>query len=288
MRNTVSTFQELKNKGEKITMLTAYDYSMAKLIDSSGINGILVGDSLGMVCLGYENTLSVTMEDMLHHTKAVVRGASNALVVGDMPFMSYQTSIYDAVYNAGRFIKEAGAHAVKLEGGSTVAEEVKAIVKAQIPVMGHIGLTPQSVNMFGGFKVQGKNEKIAKKLIEDAKILENAGAFSIVLECIPEKLSKIISESISIPTIGIGAGKYCDGQILVYQDMLSMFSDFKPKFVKSFGNIGQSIKDGVSQYIEEVKEVAFPEEKYTFKIDDDVIKKIILIKKLIIYVIETI
>ncbi|AVQ47159.1 3-methyl-2-oxobutanoate hydroxymethyltransferase [Clostridium botulinum] len=274
MRNTVSTFQELKNKGEKITMLTAYDYSMAKLIDSSGINGILVGDSLGMVCLGYENTLSVTMEDMLHHTKAVVRGASNALVVGDMPFMSYQTSIYDAVYNAGRFIKEAGAHAVKLEGGATVAEEVKAIVKAQIPVMGHIGLTPQSVNMFGGFKVQGKNEKVAKKLIEDAKILEDVGAFSIVLECIPEKLSKIISESISIPTIGIGAGKYCDGQILVYQDMLSMFSDFKPKFVKSFGNIGKSIKDGVSQYIEEVKEVAFPEEKHTFKIDDDVIKKL--------------
>ncbi|RHW63220.1 3-methyl-2-oxobutanoate hydroxymethyltransferase [Clostridium botulinum] len=274
MHNTVSTFQELKNKGEKITMLTAYDYSMAKLIDSSGINGILVGDSLGMVCLGYENTLSVTMEDMLHHTKAVVRGTSNALVVGDMPFMSYQTSIYDAVYNAGRFIKEAGAHAVKLEGGATVAEEIKAIVKAQIPVMGHIGLTPQSVNMFGGFKVQGKNEKVAKKLIEDAKILEEAGAFSIVLECIPEKLSKIISESISIPTIGIGAGKYCDGQILVYQDMLSMFSDFKPKFVKSFGNIGESIKDGVSQYIKEVKEAKFPEEKHAFKIDDDVINKL--------------
>ncbi|APC78985.1 TPA: 3-methyl-2-oxobutanoate hydroxymethyltransferase [Clostridium botulinum] len=274
MRNTVSTFQELKNKGEKITMLTAYDYSMAKLIDSSGINGILVGDSLGMVCLGYENTLSVTMEDMLHHTKAVVRGTSNALVVGDMPFMSYQTSIYDAVYNAGRFIKEASAHAVKLEGGATVAEEIKAIVKAQIPVMGHIGLTPQSVNMFGGFKVQGKNEKVAKKLIEDAKILEEAGAFSIVLECIPEKLSKIISESISIPTIGIGAGKYCDGQILVYQDMLSMFSDFKPKFVKSFGNIGESIKDGVSQYIKEVKEAKFPEEKHAFKIDDDVINKL--------------
>ncbi|MBD5638212.1 3-methyl-2-oxobutanoate hydroxymethyltransferase [Clostridium botulinum] len=274
MRNTVSTFQELKNKGEKITMLTAYDYSMAKLIDSSGINGILVGDSLGMVCLGYENTLSVTMEDMLHHTKAVVRGTSNALVVGDMPFMSYQTSTYDAVYNAGRFIKEAGAQAVKLEGGAAVEKEVKAIVKAQIPVMGHIGLTPQSVNMFGGFKVQGKNEKIAKKLIEDAKILEDAGVFSIVLECIPEKLSKIISESISIPTIGIGAGKYCDGQILVYQDMLSMFSDFKPKFVKSFGNIGEAIKNGVSQYIKEVKEVEFPEEKHTFKIDDDVINKL--------------
>ncbi|EDU38247.1 3-methyl-2-oxobutanoate hydroxymethyltransferase [Clostridium sporogenes] len=274
MRNTVSTFQELKNKGEKITMLTAYDYSMGKLIDSSGINGILVGDSLGMVCLGYENTLSVTMEDMLHHTRAVVRGASNALVVGDMPFMSYQASTYDAVYNAGRFIKEAGAQAVKLEGGAAVEKEVKAIVKAQIPVMGHIGLTPQSVNMFGGFKVQGKNEKIAKKLIEDAKILEDAGAFSIVLECIPEKLSKIISESISIPTIGIGAGKYCDGQILVYQDMLSMFSDFTPKFVKSFGNIGEAIKNGVSQYIEEVKEVEFPEEKHTFKIDDDVINKL--------------
>lgn len=274
MRNTVSTFQELKNKGEKITMLTAYDYSMAKLVDSSGINGILVGDSLGMVCLGYENTLSVTMEDMLHHTKAVVRGTSNALVVGDMPFMSYQTSIYDAVYNAGRFIKETGAHAIKLEGGAAVEKEVKAIVKAQIPVMGHIGLTPQSVNMFGGFKVQGKNEKVARKLIEDAKILEDAGAFSIVLECIPEKLSKIISESISIPTIGIGAGKYCDGQILVYQDMLSMFSDFTPKFVKSFGNIGKSIKNGVSQYIEEVKESKFPEEKHTFKIDDDVINKL--------------
>ncbi|WP_251861239.1 3-methyl-2-oxobutanoate hydroxymethyltransferase [Clostridium sp. Marseille-Q2269] len=274
MRNTVSTFQELKNKGEKITMLTAYDYSMAKLMDSSGINGILVGDSLGMVCLGYENTLSVTMEDMLHHTKAVVRGSSNALVVGDMPFMSYQTSTYDAVYNAGRFIKEAGAHAVKLEGGATVADEVKAIVKAQIPVMGHIGLTPQSVNMFGGFKVQGKNEEVAKKLIEDAKILEHAGAFSIVLECIPEKLSKIISESISIPTIGIGAGKYCDGQILVYQDMLSMFSDFKPKFVKSFANVGESIKDGVSEYIKEVKETKFPEEKHGFKIDDDVINKL--------------
>ena len=227
-----------------------------------------------MVCLGYENTLSVTMEDMLHHTKAVVRGASNALVVGDMPFMSYQASTYDAVYNAGRFIKEAGAQAVKLEGGAAVEKEVKAIVKAQIPVMGHIGLTPQSVNMFGGFKVQGKNEKIAKKLIEDAKILEDAGAFSIVLECIPEKLSKIISESISIPTIGIGAGKYCDGQILVYQDMLSMFSDFTPKFVKSFGNIGEAIKNGVSQYIEEVKEVEFPEEKHTFKIDDDVINKL--------------
>lgn len=274
MKNTVSTFKEMKSKGEKISMLTAYDYSMAKLIDSSGVNGILVGDSLGMVCLGYENTLSVTMEDMIHHTKAVTKGAKNALVVSDMPFMSYQTSIYDATVNAGRLIKEAGAHAVKLEGGATVCKQVKAIVDAQIPVMGHLGLTPQSVNMFGGFKVQGKSEEIAKKLIEDAKKLEEAGAFSIVLECVPYKLAKIITESISIPTIGIGAGKYCDGQILVYQDMLSMFSDFKPKFVKSFANIGSDINKGVEDYIKEVKESSFPEEKHSFKIDDNIIEKL--------------
>ncbi|GAA0739748.1 3-methyl-2-oxobutanoate hydroxymethyltransferase [Clostridium oceanicum] len=274
MKNTVSTFKEMKSKGEKISMLTAYDYSMAKLIDSSGVNGILVGDSLGMVCLGYENTLSVTMEDMIHHTKAVTKGAKNALVVSDMPFMSYQTSIYDATVNAGRLIKETGAHAVKLEGGATVCKQVKAIVDAQIPVMGHLGLTPQSVNMFGGFKVQGKSEEIAKKLIEDAKKLEEAGAFSIVLECVPYKLAKIITESISIPTIGIGAGKYCDGQILVYQDMLSMFSDFKPKFVKSFANIGSDINKGVKDYIKEVKESSFPEEKHSFKIDDSIIEKL--------------
>ncbi|NEZ47455.1 3-methyl-2-oxobutanoate hydroxymethyltransferase [Clostridium niameyense] len=274
MKNSIKTFQELKNKGEKITMLTAYDYSMAKLIDSCKIDGILVGDSLGMVCLGYENTLSVTMEDMIHHTKAVARGANNSLVVGDMPFISYQTSIYDAVVNAGRFIKEAQASAVKLEGGAAVIDQVKAIVKAQIPVMGHIGLTPQSVNMFGGFKVQGKELGKAKELIEDAKKLEDAGAFSIVLECIPEKLSKIISESISIPTIGIGAGKYCDGQILVYQDMLSMFSDFKPKFVKSFADIGSAINSGVKNYINEVKSENFPGKEHSFKIDDEIIEKL--------------
>src|SRR3712207_5080091 len=228
MKNTVTTFQKAKNNGEKLTMLTAYDYSTAKLIDEAGINGILVGDSLGMVCLGYEDTLSVTMEDMIHHTKAVSRGVKNTLVVGDMPFMSYQSSVYDAVVNAGRLIKEGGATAVKLEGGATVIEQIKAIVNAQIPVMGHIGLTPQSINVFGGFKVQGKDEEKAQKLIEDAKKIEEAGAFAIVLECVPAKLAELITDAVSIPTIGIGAGAGCDGQILVYQDMLGMFSDMSP------------------------------------------------------------
>lgn len=233
MKNTVTTFQKAKNNGEKLTMLTAYDYSTAKLIDESGINGILVGDSLGMVCLGYEDTLSVTMEDMIHHTRAVSRGVKNTLVVGDMPFMSYQSSVYDAVVNAGRLIKEGGATAVKLEGGATVIEQIKAIVNAQIPVMAHIGLTPQSINVFGGFKVQGKDEQKAQKLIEDAKKIEEAGAFAIVLECVPAKLAELITKAVSIPTIGIGAGAGCDGQILVYQDMLGMFSDMSPKFVKN-------------------------------------------------------
>ncbi|WP_333859994.1 3-methyl-2-oxobutanoate hydroxymethyltransferase [Clostridium sp.] len=274
-KNNVSTFVNAKHNNEKITMLTAYDYSMAKLMDEAGINGILVGDSLGMVCLGYKDTLSVTMEDMLHHIKAVTRGAKNALVVGDMPFMSYQTSVYDAVKNAGRIIQEGLAGAVKLEGGVSVYEQVKAIVKAQIPVMGHIGLTPQSVNVFGGFKVQGKDESKAKSIIEDAKRLEEAGAFSIVLEGIPYKLAKIITETVSVPTIGIGAGKYCDGQILVYQDMLGLFSDFKPKFVKSYGNAGAVIRNAFKDYITEVKEGVFPDEEYSFKIDDSIIDKCI-------------
>ncbi|MDP4179146.1 MAG: 3-methyl-2-oxobutanoate hydroxymethyltransferase [Bacillota bacterium] len=274
MKNTVVTFKEAKSKGEKLTMLTAYDYSTAKLIDESGINSILVGDSLGMVCLGYPDTLSVTMEDMIHHTKAVARGAKNALIVGDMPFMSYQTSVYDAVYNAGRFIKEANAHAVKLEGGAAVAEQVKAIVRASIPVMGHIGLTPQSVNAFGGFKVQGKSEEAARKLIEEALILEEAGAFSIVLECVPAKLAEIISKKVSIPTIGIGAGNGCDGQVLVYQDMLGMFADIKPKFVKQYANIGENMKEAFKKYISEVKEGAFPSKEHEFKIDEEVLEKL--------------
>ena len=274
MKNSVSTFMEAKNKNEKITMLTAYDYSMAKIIDNAGVNGILVGDSLGMVCLGYKDTLSVTMEDMLHHIKAVTRGSKDALVVGDMPFMSYQTSVYDAVKNAGRLIQEGLAGAVKLEGGASVCNQVKAIVNAQIPVMGHIGLTPQSVNMFGGFKVQGKDEIKAKQIIDDAKKLEDAGVFSIVLEGIPWKLAKIITESVTVPTIGIGAGKYCDGQILVYQDMLGLFSDFTPKFVKTYGNAGEVMNTAFKDYIEEVKNGVFPSEEHSYKIDDEIIHKL--------------
>ena len=274
MKNSISTFISAKKSGEKLTMLTAYDYSMASLIDECGVNGILVGDSLGMVCLGYKDTLSVTMDDMLHHTKAVARGTKNALVVGDMPFMSYQTSLYDAVKNAGRFIQEAGAQAIKLEGGAVVCPQIRAIVNAQIPVMGHIGLTPQSVNMFGGFKVQGKNSADAKKLIEDAKKIEAEGAFAIVLECIPSKLADIISKEISIPTIGIGAGSGCDGQILVYQDMLNMFSDFKPKFVKNFANVGDLMRDGFKAYIKEVNEGTFPSEEHCFKIADEILNKL--------------
>ena len=274
MKNSVSTFMSAKKSGIKLTMLTAYDYSMAKIIDECGVNGILVGDSLGMVCLGYKDTLSVTMDDMLHHTKAVVRGTKNALVVGDMPFMSYQASLYDAVKNAGRFLQEAGASAIKLEGGAVVCPQIKAIVAAQIPVMGHIGLTPQSVNMFGGFKVQGKNNVDAKKLIEDAKKIEDAGAFAITLECIPAKLAELISKAVTIPTIGIGAGGGCDGQILVYQDMLNMFQDFKPKFVKSFANVGDLMRSGFKAYIKEVTDGTFPANEHCFKIDDEILKNL--------------
>lgn len=274
MKNTVATLQQQKLDGEKITMLTAYDYSTAKLVDECGVNTILVGDSLGMVMLGYEDTLSVTMEDMIHHTAAVTRGAKNALVVGDMPFMSYQTSVYDAVVNAGRLMKEGRCQAVKLEGGASVCPQIKAITEASIPVVAHIGLTPQSVNAFGGFKVQGKSEADARRLIEEAKAVEEAGAFAIVLECIPAKLAKLITESVSIPTIGIGAGADCDGQVLVYQDMLALFSDFKPKFVKHFANAGEVMKRGFMDYIKEVKEGTFPAAEHTFKIADDIINKL--------------
>lgn len=274
MKNTTATIRKAKEEGKKITMLTAYDYSFAKLMDESGINMLLVGDSLGMVMLGYEDTLSVTMEDMIHHTRAVARGAKNAMVVGDMPFMSYQTSVYDAVVNAGRLIKEGHANCVKLEGGSTVVEQIRAIVDASIPVVAHIGLTPQSVNAFGGFKVQGKSVEAAKKLIEEAKAVEEAGAFAVVLEGIPAKLAEIITKEVSIPTIGIGAGAGCDGQVLVYQDMLALFDDFKPKFVKHFANVGQVAREAFANYIKEVQDGTFPAEEHTYKIDDEVIEKL--------------
>lgn len=274
MKNTAVTFRQAKEKNEKLTMLTAYDYSTAKIIDEAEINGILVGDSLGMVCLGYEDTLSVTMEDMIHHTKAVSRGVKNTLVVADMPFMSYQTSVYDAVVNAGRLIKEGRAHVVKLEGGVEVCDKIEAIVKASIPVMAHIGLTPQSVNTFGGFKVQGKDEEAAKKLIEAALAVEKAGAFAVVLECVPAKLAEIITKKLSIPTIGIGAGCNCDGQILVYQDMLGMYSDFTPKFVKKYENLSEKMNIAFKRYIEEVKDGVFPSEEHSFKINDKVIEKL--------------
>ena len=274
MKNTVQAFKEAKNNHTKLAMLTAYDYSTAKLQDEAGIHGILVGDSLGNVILGYEDTISVTMEDMIHHGAAVARGAKNALVVVDMPFMSYQTSVYDAVVNAGRLMKEGRANAVKLEGGVSVCPQIKAITDAGIPVMAHLGLTPQSINAFGGFKVQGKNEAAARKLIDDAKAVEEAGAFALVLECVPAKLAKIISEQLTIPTIGIGAGAGCDGQILVYQDMLGMFSDYTPKFVKRFAEVGSVMKEAFANYIKEVQAETYPAEEHTFKIDDEVLEKL--------------
>lgn len=274
MKNTVTTFKNAKLNHEKITMLTAYDYSTAKLMDEAGINALLVGDSLGMVILGYEDTLSVTMEDMIHHTRAVSRGAKDSLVVADMPFMSYQTSVYDAVVNAGRLIKEGRAGAIKLEGGKEVCPQIEAIVRASIPVMGHIGLTPQSIHAFGGFKVQGKDLEAAKKIIEDAKALEAAGAFAIVLECVPAPLGKYITEAISIPIIGIGAGKDCDGQVLVYQDMLAMYGAIQPKFVKVYSQVGESMGEAFKNYIQEVKEGNFPEDIHSFNMSEQMVSKL--------------
>jgi 3-methyl-2-oxobutanoate hydroxymethyltransferase len=269
VKNTVSTILKQKRERDKITMLTAYDYSTAKLMDEAGVNCLLVGDSLGMVMLGYEDTLSVTMEDIIHHTKAVKRGAKNALVIGDMPFMSYQTSVYDAVVNAGRLVQDAGAHMVKLEGGVTVAEQIRAITDASIPVCAHIGLTPQSVNAFGGFKVQGKSLEAAKALLADALKVEAAGAAMVVLEGVPAAVARIITDRLTIPTIGIGAGAGCDGQVLVYQDMLNMYGDIKPKFVKVFGEVGAAMTAAFAAYIDETKAGTFPSDEHTFSTQMD-------------------
>lgn len=274
MKNSVVTFQQAKENGEKLTMLTAYDYSTAKLMDEAGIHSILVGDSLGNVVLGYEDTLSVTMEDMIHHGAAVARGAKNALVIIDMPFMSYQTSVYDAVVNAGRLIKEGRGGAVKLEGGREVCPQIRAITEAGIPVCAHLGLTPQSIHAFGGHKVQGRTEEAAQKMLENAREVEAAGAFAVVLECVPKKLAERITKELRIPTIGIGAGNACDGQVLVYQDMLGMFSDFTPKFVKKFANVGNVMKEAFQNYAEEVSTGAFPAEEHEYKIDNEIIEKL--------------
>ena len=275
MKNTVSTLMKQKQTGDKITMLTAYDYTTAKIMDECGVNSILIGDSLGMVMLGYENTLPVTMEDMIHHTKAVARGAVNAFIVADMPFMSYQVSVQEAVINAGRLIKEGNANAVKLEGGAEVCEQIRAIVRASIPVVAHLGLTPQSVNAFGGFKVQGKSLENARRLIEDAKKIQEAGACAVVLEGIPAKLADIITSKLTIPTIGIGASAGCDGQVLVYQDMLGLTSGHIAKFVKQFANAGEVMRQGISDYSAETKAGTFPTAENTYSIDDEVIEQLI-------------
>lgn len=274
MKQTAVTFLDHKQKGEKISMLTAYDYSTAKLVDQAGIDGILVGDSLGNVMLGYEDTLSVTVEDMIHHGAAVARGAKNALVVVDMPFLSYQTSVYDAVKNAGRLVKEGHAQAVKLEGGEEFAPQIRAITAASIPVMGHLGLTPQSIHTLGGYRIQGKTEAAAQKLLEDALAVEEAGAFALTLECVPAKLAQLITSKLSIPTIGIGAGAGCDGQILVYQDMLGMFDDYTPKFVKRFAEVGEVMKNAFAEYNRQVKEGSYPDEAHSFGMDEEVLKKL--------------
>lgn len=268
MKNTVLTFKEMKDKGEKISMLTCYDYSTAKLMDGT-VNGILVGDSLGNVMLGYEDTISVTMEDMITYGGAVARACKETLVVVDMPFMSYQISAEQALTNAGRLMKEAHCNAVKLEGGRAVCPQIKAITQAGIPVNAHIGLTPQSINALGGNRVQGKTEEAAKALLEDALAVQEAGAFAVTLECVPAPLAKLISDKLEIPTIGIGAGVGCDGQILVYQDMLGMFHYFKPKFVKHFGNIGDEMVKAFRSYDSEVKAKSFPDEAHSFKMNNE-------------------
>ena len=274
MRVTITEIKEMKQRKEKIPMLTAYDYVTAKMVDEAGVPLILVGDSLGMVMLGYESTIPVTIEEMIHHTKAVVRGAKKALIIGDMPFMTYHVSVSDALYNAARFIQEGAAQAVKLEGGEVVAEKVRRLVDCGIPVMGHIGLTPQSIQQLGGFKVQGKAVEEAQKLLNDARVLEEAGAFAIVLECTPAPLSKLITERLTIPTIGIGAGPDCDGQVQVISDILGLYTDFVPKHAKQYARLAGEIKTAVSSYISEVKSLSFPTAKQSYTVDEGVIKQL--------------
>jgi 3-methyl-2-oxobutanoate hydroxymethyltransferase len=274
VRVTINQIKEMKQKGEKIVMLTSYDYSTAKLVEDVGIPMILVGDSLGMVVLGYETPIPVTMDVMIHHTKAVVRGTSKALIVGDMPFMTYHISTDQAMRNAARFIQEAGAQAVKLEGGITVADKVKKIVDCGIPVMGHLGLTPQSVHQLGGLKVQAKSLEAASQLIEDALVLEQAGAFAIVLEAVPYRLAALVTKKVSVPTIGIGAGPYCDGQVQIINDILGQFTEFVPKHAKQYVKLADIMSNALTEYYNEVKSGEFPTEKHSFIIDEAVIREL--------------
>jgi 3-methyl-2-oxobutanoate hydroxymethyltransferase len=274
MRVTITDIKAMKQKGEKIPMLTAYDYVTAKIVDEAGVPMILVGDSLGMVVLGYESTIPVTVDDMLHHTKAVARGAKRALIVGDMPFMSYHVSMADALHNATRFIQEAGAQVVKLEGGEAVAGTVKRLVECGIPVMGHLGLTPQSVNQLGGFKVQGRGLEGARRLLNDARILEEAGAFAIVLECTPAPLSKLITQKVGIPTIGIGAGPDCDGQVQVISDLVGLYTDFIPKHARQYSKLAGQMQAAVSSYASDVKAVAFPTMEHSYVMDEGLLKQL--------------
>jgi 3-methyl-2-oxobutanoate hydroxymethyltransferase len=271
MRITINRIKEMKQNGEKIAMLTAYDYSTARIVDEAGIPLILVGDTLGEVVLGYDSTIPVTMDDMLHHTKAVVRGTRKALVIGDMPFMTYKISNEETLRNAARFLQEAGARAIKLEGGVTVAEKVRMIVEAGIPVMGHIGLTPQSINQLGGHKIQGKTAESAKKLLDDAFALEQAGAFAIVLETVPTPLATLVTQKLAIPTIGIGAGPGCDGQVQVINDLLGTFTDFVPKHTKQYAKLSDIIRKAITGYMNEVKSGAFPTEQQSFPMDESVL-----------------
>jgi 3-methyl-2-oxobutanoate hydroxymethyltransferase len=267
-RVSITKLKAMKKRGERIAMLTAYDYPSARLVEEAGVPIILVGDSLAMVVLGYDTTIPVTMEEMLHHVKAVVRGTHRAHVVADMPFMSYQASPQEALRNAGRMLKEGGAQSVKLEGGQRVAETVRLLVSSGIPVMGHLGLTPQSVNQFGGYKVQGKTPAAAVKLVNDAVALEQAGAYAIVLETVPAQLAQVITDKVSVPTIGIGAGPHCDGQVQVFHDMLGLFLDFVPRHAKRYALVGEVIREAVSQYVTEVQDAAFPTDRESFYVDE--------------------
>lgn len=273
-RVTTATFRQYKKDGKPITMLTAYDYPLARLVDAAGIDAILVGDSLGNVMLGYESTIPVTMDDMIHHVKAVTRGVNRAMVVGDMPFLSYNISLAETVRNAGRFLQEAGAQAVKLEGGREVADAIRAITAAGIPVMGHLGLTPQSLHQMGGYKVQGKDPAAAQKLLDDARAIQEAGVFSVVLEAVPTPLATMITETLDVPTIGIGAGAHCSGQVLVAHDLLGLLAGFSPKFAKRYANLQENITEALQAYRDEVKSRSFPGPEHGFTMDEEILKQL--------------